>query len=131
MQGSKRSIMETTEDGPTGFVLSVKRKVDYIQIPVMAKIYPVKGFYIEAGPQFGILVNSKVSFETFDELSGSLSHITRKGDIGLGVGTGYETKLGLVAGFRYTTGFIDAENAIMGNGTQRNSVLQFSLGWKF
>ena len=39
------------------------QKLDYINVPLMLKLYPVKSFFIEAGPQIGFSISHK---ETFD-----------------------------------------------------------------
>ena len=35
-------------------------QLDYINVPVLAKIYLVQGLYLEAGPQVGFLVDSQI-----------------------------------------------------------------------
>lgn len=41
---------------------SIKIKVDYLAIPLMAKYYLSEKFSLEAGPQVSFLVNDKIEF---------------------------------------------------------------------
>ena len=122
MQGYTFDIELTTPEGPSGEVVVSTIQYDYLQIPVMVKYYLVGGLYLEVGPQFGILVNTSESY-----MRGSL----KKGDIGLGVGAGYEFKIGLMAGYRYTHGFMDTYKESALEKASQNRVHQLSFGWKF
>ncbi|MFL1683780.1 MULTISPECIES: porin family protein [Bacteroidales] len=102
----------------------VAAKLDYIQIPVMVKGYLWKGLNLELGPQLGFRVvgKSKIGDESY-----SIKDATNVCDFAIGVGLGYETEMGLTAGFRYT---ISATKAIK-DSDPKNSVFQLALGWKF
>ena len=99
-------------------------KLDYIQIPVMVKGYMWKGLNIEAGPQFGFRTVGK---EKINGKNYSIKDATNVFDFAIGVGLGYETEMGLTAGFRY---LISATDALDG-ADAKNSVFQLTLGWKF
>ena len=99
-------------------------KLDYIQIPVMVKGYMWKGLNIEAGPQFGFRTVGK---EKINGKNYSIKDATNVFDFAIGVGLGYETEMGLTAGFRY---LISATDAFDG-ADAKNSVFQLTLGWKF
>ena len=79
-------------------------KMNYFNIPIMAKAYMWKGLNLELGPQFGF--RTKASSEE---------------------GLAYETEMGLTAGFRY---LISATKAI-DHEKNKNSVFQLTLGWIF
>lgn len=124
MQGAKTSGIY--ED------LKVKTtvKTDYINIPIMANIYVVRGLALKFGIQPGFNVNSsyKVSSEGVS-VSGSLHDIgydIKSFDFSIPVGLSYEFSNVMIDG-RYNIG---TTKIVDGEGT-RNSVFQFTVGYKF
>ncbi len=99
-------------------------KMNYFNIPIMAKAYMWKGLNLELGPQFGFL--TKASSEEVD-ISVNVKDVTKIFDFAIGVGLAYETEMGLTAGFRY---LISATKAI-DHEKNKNSVFQLTLGWIF
>lgn len=99
---------------------SDKIKLNYINAPILAKFYPVNRFSIEAGPQVGFLLNKK---------GGSLAKSDyRKLDLSAAFGVGYRLIDNLEIGARYNLGLRDITKTA---GKHKNSVFQFSLGYKF
>lgn len=99
-------------------------KLDYLNIPIMVKAYMWKGLNLELGPQFGFRVHA-ASKE--GDISINVKDETKTFDFAIGVGLGYETKMGLTAGMRY---LISASKAI-DHENNKNSVFQLSVGWMF
>ncbi|NUY82060.1 PorT family protein [Flavobacterium sp. MAH-1] len=99
-------------------------KLDYINVPVLAKVYITKGLSIEAGPQFGFKVNEKVEVdgEESDELENAESF-----DFAVAGGLTFQTEMGLFATGRYTYGFTD----VVEDADTRNQVFQIGIGYKF
>ena len=62
-QGAKSSFSEE------GFDIESTIKLDYLNIPIMAKYYVTEGFSIEAGPQIGFLLSAKAEYEADGESS--------------------------------------------------------------
>ncbi|OBX21265.1 outer membrane protein with beta-barrel domain [Gelidibacter algens] len=104
---------------------SLKVKVDYLAIPVMAKYYISEKFSIEAGPQMSFLVNDKVEFN--DDAIPDAETDAASFDFGLNVGLGYNVSSHLLAQVRYNYGI----TTISENPDITNSVFQLSLGYKF
>ena len=112
--------------------VDITMKLDYINVPIMANFYVVKGLALKAGIQPGFNVNSKLSASE-NKVSGSV-------DFSIPMGISYEYKNFVVEG-RYNLGvtkvFKDKELNIGGesidlSGTDtKNSVFQFTLGYKF
>lgn len=100
-----------------------KLKLNYINVPVMAKAYLYKGLSLELGPQFGFNVGSKYNGYIITDDVNTF-------DFAIGVGLGYEFECGLTAGFRYNASVTKITSDFDGNGS-KNSVLQFGIGWKF
>jgi len=126
-----------------GFIEEEKVDIDlnYLNIPIMAKFYPVGGFNIEAGPQIGFLLSAKTDFsfnENGDITSGSddLKDHLKGIDLGLNLGLGYKFTNGFNLGARYTfalTDINDSSNAdfMYTNSKLTNMVAQFSVGFFF
>jgi opacity protein-like surface antigen len=41
------------------------QRLNFINLPLMLKVYPVKSFYFEVGPQIGYAISHKEDFESF------------------------------------------------------------------
>ncbi len=77
--------------------ITTEYKFDYIQIPILAKIYLYKGFSIEMGPSFNFLVNDK-------KIRGSntITDIGKKFEFSGILGVSYKLGSGFIGNFRYT-----------------------------
>lgn len=105
-------------------------KLDYLNIPVMAKYYVTDGLSLEAGPQVGFLLSSKIDWDADGE-SGSedIKDGMNSIDFGLNFGLGYKMASGLNFGARYNLGLSDiAEDS---EGSAKNGVVQVSVGYYF
>ena len=102
------------------------QKIDYINIPLMLKLYPTKTFYLEAGPQIGYAISHKENIDTF--LGGSNSNFDPNSlDWGANVGLGFKSETGIVLGARFHHGL----GKIYEETNEFNNVLQLSLGFIF
>ncbi|MEE4001738.1 porin family protein [Tenacibaculum sp. FZY0031] len=105
-----------------------KQELDYINLPLMVKLYPSDNFFLEAGPQIGLSIAHK---ETFD--SGFILYDTSKEfdprnfDWGLNFGGGFKTSSGVSLGVRYHLGL----NDIYDEDKPKNRVWQFYIGFDF
>jgi len=104
-------------------------KLDYLNIPVMAKYMVADGFSLEAGPQVGVLLSAK---SNDGEGSGDvdIKDFVNGIDFALGVGANYTLESGLNFGARYSLGLSDI-NDFEGAGSNQNNVFQFSVGYFF
>ena len=87
----------------------------YVNIPIMAKFYLISGLHIEAGPQFGILVDGE-EINTIDA-AGNIIALDAKdayktSDLGLAIGAGFDLPFGLGIGARYVIGLNDINEQI-------------------
>jgi hypothetical protein len=121
-QGSK------LDGGP--FFEDFDLKLDYLNIPVLAKYYIVEKFSVEAGPQLGILLSAKAEDEDVKDNFKSV-------DFGFNIGAGFHFTENLSINLRYTIGLSPiAEDAdIEDEGdyydSAKNSNLALSLAYKF
>ena len=117
---------------------SATLNLDYISVPVMFQYNATPAFYLEAGPEFGFLVNSKVkSDNAIIEAAGN--EIFKKENLngfnfGVGLGAGYyfTPNVGLTA--RYVAGFTDFtkdNSGVSANSKNKNNTFQVGLAFKF
>ncbi len=104
---------------------SVKIKVDYLAIPLMAKYYLSEKLSLEAGPQFSFLVNDKAEFT--DSSVPDAETDASSFDFGLNIGLGFDISSNLFTQARYNYGI----TTVVENPDIKNSVFQISLGYKF
>lgn len=117
--------------------ISSARHLDYIAVPVMFQYNFIPNLYVEAGPEFGFLVNAKnklkneTNNDTLNE-SGDYKDSLNKFNFGLGLGAGYyfTDNIGITA--RYVAGLTDiAKDRPNGSDAVRNNVFQVGLAFKF
>jgi len=112
-------------------------KLDYLNIPLMAKFYVAEGFSLEAGPQIGILLSAKDEWkETWDGSTDSgsedLKDYMSSIDFGLNFGVGYKLDNGLNFGARYNLGLSNVwDDDESDDFSQKNGVFQISAGYLF
>lgn len=110
------------EDGISG-----KWTADYINIPLMVKYNIAEKFNVEAGPQVGFLMSSKLkeggeSMDVKDNM--------KSVDFTLNVGASYDITSNILVGVRYGAG-ISSIVKDSDDGKARNSVFQLAVGYKF
>jgi len=78
----------------------------YLQLPLMIQYYPAPQVYLEAGPQFGLLLSAQ------DKVDDEAGEINAKddfttGQVAIGVGIGYKASEQLILYGRYNFGLTD------------------------
>ena len=116
MQGCKNNI-----EG-----VDVTTKLDYVNVPILANVYVVKGLAVKLGLQPGFNVSHKLSVD-----KGSTSGSTdipgvKSVDLSIPVGLSYEYS-NFVFDARYNFGV----TKVADDADSKNSVFQFTLGYKF
>lgn len=113
--------------------------LSYINLPIMAKFFPIEGLSIEAGPQVGFLVSDKTEVE-FDGMTEDDNEINYKSiDFGLNIGAGYKMENGLMFQLRYNfgltkidDGYDDVDFGVFGSTfSRKNRNFQVSVGYMF
>lgn len=97
-------------------------KIDYINVPILAKIYLGKTFAIEAGPQFGVKINENIETNN----SSSDRNEVNSFDTALAAGVSLNFDSMFISG-RYTYSL----NEVVKDSDAKNSVFQVGLGFKF
>jgi len=105
----------------------VEYQLDYINVPVLAKVYLIEGLSIEAGPQFSFKVNEEIDADA--NADGGDLDVNEAEDFEFGVAAGltFQTKMGLFATGRYNLGITD----VVKDQDIKNSVFQIGIGYKF
>lgn len=98
-----------------------KYKLDYLNIPILAQFYPVKGLAIKAGVQPAFCLSAK---------AGSVKITNKQSfDFSIPVGLSYEISK-FVIDARYNFGLTKVFKDV-NNWSPKNSVFQFTVGYKF
>lgn len=118
----------------SGVADALSTDLDYVTIPIMIKFYLVGGLNLQAGPQFGILLNGEQ--EIIDPLSGNVTtddikDFISSSDLSLGLGAGVDLPFGLNLGVRYNLGLSDINDTLAGFDETKNKVFQVSIGYAF
>ncbi|WP_312344587.1 porin family protein [Chryseobacterium binzhouense] len=117
--------------------ISYARHHDYIAVPVMFQYNLIPNFYLEAGPEFGFLINAKEKLKNEtqnDVIAESNDYKDRLNgfNVGIGLGAGYyfTDNIGITA--RYVAGVTDiAKDRPANSDAIRNNVFQVGLAYKF
>jgi hypothetical protein len=108
-------------------------QLDYINVPVLAKLYLVKGLSIEVGPQFSFLVNDEFDYNPnsdggdIDLEDNAAAPDFKTFQVGAAGGLTFQTESGLFATARYVRDLTD----IAKDANIQNSVFQLGVGFKF
>ena len=108
----------------TNLGVTATRDVNYITMPVMAKIYLARTLSLDLGPQFGYMVSAKL------KTAGSSSDIydgMEKFDLSAGMGLSFRLVHGLGMSARYNLGITEIEKG----GKSKNNVIQLGLSYNF
>lgn len=98
---------------------------NYINLPVMFNFHTSEKFFLQAGPQLGILASADVSSGTS---SVSVKDQLKDVDFALCLGLGAEFSQ-VIVNARYNIGLSSTSKST--TGSFPNSVIQFSVGFKF
>lgn len=144
MQGAKSKYTETYL-GDT-YSEESKTKLNYLNIPVLAKYYISDKFAVLAGPQFGILMSAKEDYDVSETYSGITDSYSESVDVknfykslslSFNLGASYSFTDNLFVDARYNLGLSSiAKNYTDEFGDSyssdiKNNVIQLSVGYKF
>lgn len=117
--------------------ISYARQLDYVAVPVMFQYNFVPNFYVEAGPEFGLLVSAKNKLKNESNndplnTTGDYKDDLNSFNLGIGLGAGYyfTDNIGITA--RYVAGVTDiAKDRPSNSDAVRNNTFQVGLAYKF
>ena len=124
--------MQGAKSDQTYYTIKTEERVnvDYINLPIMANVYVIKGLALKFGvqPAFNVDSRYKIKGPGFG-LSGSLTNVgidVKTFDFSIPIGLSFEYNNFVIDG-RYNYGV----TRIISGDDSRNSVLQFTVGYKF
>ena len=100
----------------------------YLQLPLMIQYYPAPQVYLEAGPQFGLLLSAQ---DKADDESGEINAKDdfTTGQVALGLGIGYKASEKLILYGRYNFGLTDVSR--FDNIVDHSNVGQLGVAIRF
>ncbi len=98
-----------------------KIDLNYVNIPVVVKYFLTEGLNIQAGPQFGFIVDDNIK-QVFNNIAEAESF-----DLTGVVGIGYDLPMGVRIDGRYNFGLTD----VIKEGNGKNTVVTLSVGYSF
>ncbi len=111
-----------------------KANFDYINVPIMLKLYLVAGLNLQVGPQFGFLTidDLKKTVQNTNSTQSAQALFSKKNDTSINLGAGWDLPFGLTLDARYNIGLSDIKlQADASNPVSfKNKVIQISLGYK-
>jgi len=122
---SQKGVKYMNSNGYDGTI-----KLDYIDVPVMAKFKVSNSIVLEGGPQFGLLLSAKDKYHSssdsgIDDIKDDISDL----DFGANFGLNYDLQNGWFFGARYNLGLSNInKNSDVNN---KNGVFQFTVAYKF
>lgn len=129
-QGAKSEYSEDL--GELGsFKVEENLKLNYLNLPIIAKYYVTDGLSIEAGPQLGFLLSADYDVEVDGESDEQdVKDNFKSIDFGAGFGLGYKLENGLNFNLRYNLGLSNISDTD-GDFSIQNNVFQISVGYMF
>ncbi len=116
----------------------IEYQLDYINLPVIAKVYVFDGLALEAGPQVGFLVKSEVDYKPSTVNSGDVtlnSDQFNTVDFSVALGASYKFRGGFFINGRYNIGltdiYDDSFQSTFSGTSAKHSVLQAGVGFMF
>lgn len=125
--GQGYEIKEIDQDNPLDLDDNIEYQLDYINVPVLAKIYLVDGLSLQAGPSFNFVVNDEVDYGSGEIEDPSVLPEPKDFEIGGVAGLEYKFNNKFFIQGRYNYGFSDTFE----DRDVHNSVWQFGVGYMF
>ncbi|AEH02529.1 porin family protein [Lacinutrix sp. 5H-3-7-4] len=135
--GQGFDVREIDQDNVFDTDDNIEYQLDYIQVPLLLKVYLVKGLSVEAGPQFGFKIHEEFDSQPNSdggdiEIDSEDSYV-KDFDTNVAVGASYKFDNGFFLSGRYNIGVTD----IFDDGTPfegvdaKNNVWQVGVGFMF
>lgn len=112
-------------------VKNMQQTLSYINVPVMLQYNATPEFYLEAGPEFGLLVNAQAKGDINDSTYKANNKDTMKSfNFGAGIGLGYKFTPNLGVNARYIAGITKILKNDFGDSS-KNTNIQLGVNYYF
>lgn len=104
----------------------------HLSLPVMLQYKITNALYIEAGPQYNLLLSIKENYD--GNGNEDIKEYYKSGTFGVGVGVGYDIASlvnGLKVGLRYTRDISEMNKEELQGGNLKSSMFQIGLAYAF
>lgn len=110
---------------------NMEANYDYINVPLLFKLYTVAGINIQVGPQLGFASGGQLK-STFNGVTTTTgySQIIKNNDLSLAMGLGWDLPFGLSIDARYNLGLSNNNNNPSTSGEIKNQVIMASVGYR-
>ncbi|EGV43900.1 PorT family protein [Bizionia argentinensis JUB59] len=115
----------------------VDYNLNYIQVPVLVKVYLIEGLSVEAGPQFGFKIHEEIKVDS-DAIGGNTTidpddSAIKDFDTSVAFGAAYKFDNGFFINGRYNMGLtnIFKDDTVIENIDAKNAVWQIGAGFMF
>src|SRR5687767_3711329 len=90
--GIQPEVLLFTQSGTrTTAISEIEESFTYLSIPVIFKFYPAAGFNLQAGPQFGFLLDGEKKWETAGVITKQdITESYKQSDVSISLGLGYD-----------------------------------------
>ena len=104
---------------------------DYINVPIMIKLYTVLGINLQVGPQFSFLssASGKAINNATGDVTAASTDLYKSSDLSVAMGVGWDLPFGLTIDGRYNLGLSKIQDSPDLDAT-KNQVFQFAVGYK-
>ncbi len=102
-----------------------KFDLNYVNVPIVLKYYLVQGLNLQAGPQFGFILDDDIYEKQYG--GPSIKGNAEKSDVSAVVGAGYDFPFGIRLDARYNFGFTD----VIKENKSKNNVVSLAVGYSF
>ncbi|BFO65935.1 PorT family protein [Chryseobacterium sp. S0630] len=112
-------------------IKNMRQNLSYVNVPVMLQYNATPEFYLEAGPEFGFLVNAQAKGDINGQTyKGNNKESFRTFNFGAGIGLGYRFTPNIGVNIRYIAGFTDTLQSGFGEAS-KNTNFQVGLNYSF
>jgi hypothetical protein len=115
-------------------MFSGKYKLDYLNIPIMARFNVADGFVLQAGPQIGFLMSAKDEYDDYEgeSVEEDVKEYLKGTDFGINLGAGYQFPGGFGIDATYNLGLTNiADSPDLSDVNWKHGVIQLRLSYAF
>ncbi|HTH57400.1 MAG TPA: porin family protein [Cyclobacteriaceae bacterium] len=110
---------------------NVDANFDYVNIPVILKLYTVAGINLQVGPQIGFLSGGDIKSTTSGvTTTQGAANFVKGSDISVALGAGWDLPFGLSIDARYNLGVSNNNNVSGSSSNVKNQVIMVSAGYR-